>query len=336
MERLNRIYSYWDGENTPSHKIVLEWEQILSKELDIKIVIGSRLWDKICWHIENWHLTPIYHNILPKGELRLVFEMCARLKMRCQFDKNTIPVIIDYWLEDKFIPQFFEAYGKCPLILVTNREVYELLNSANPPVPVEHWPLSFPDQYAFKGVENYKKEYEFTIIGRPNPFFVRMLNLYCDRHPDFTYIMNNGNIHDRKYYTNRGDYVAEGKSRESYLDMIRKTRISCYTTPGLDESKKDSDRFNQVTPRVMELLCNGCHVIGHYPMTADVKWYRLNEIVPNINTYDEFEYQLDRMRVTDFDIGKMKSYMSRHYTSVRASMLTDILKKHNIKIGQKL
>lgn len=334
MDRLNRIYSYWDGENTPSHKIVLEWEQILSSELGLKIVVGSKLWDKICWHIEKNHLTPIYHSLVPKGELRLVFEMSARLIKRCEFDKNTIPVIIDYWLDDKYIPEFFEAYGKCPLILITNREVYDLLISTNPTVPIEHWPLSFPDQYAFKGNENYKKKYEFTIIGRPNPFFIRMLDRYCENHPDFTYIMSSGGIHDRKYVTNKGQFVAEGKSRESYLDMIRKTKISCYTTPGLDESKTDSDKFNQVTPRVMELLCNGCHVIGHYPLTADVKWYRLNEIVPNVNTYKEFEAQLDKMRVTDFDICKMKSFMSQHYTSVRASMLVNILKKYNIKIGQ--
>lgn len=71
--------------------------------------------------------------------------------------------------------------------------------------------------------------------------------------------------------------------------MIQKTKISCYTTPGIDESKKETSNFNQVTPRLFEMLCNQCHVIGHYPNSYDTNWYNLNSIVPNVDSYNDFE-----------------------------------------------
>ena len=116
------------------------------------------------------------------------------------------------------------------------------------------------------------------------------------------------------------------------LNVIRKTKISCYTTPGIDESKEESNDYNQVTPRLFELLCNGCQVIGHYPLTDDVLWYDLPSIVPNVNNYEDFEMILDEMRCKSIDVKSVMDFMSRHYTTKRVSELPDILKKYNFSI----
>lgn len=333
MRTLTTIWSFWDAQKYPSHKIVLEWEEILAKELNLKIRKGDKWNDKFHRCFEKFGITDLYHKILPKHNVRLDFVMCARLNKVCEYNKNTIPVIIDYWLEDKDIPAFVEVFKHCPLVLLTNKEVYDLLKAKGCTLNIEHWPLSFPDYYKLTPDKVKSKEYEFSVIGRPNPFFMRMLDRYCQTHDNFTYLMNNGDIHNRKYINHKGDVVADGNSRQDYLNMIRKTKISCYTTPGMDEAKKDTSKFNQVTPRVFELLANGCQVIGHYPQRgADVLWYHLSDVIPNVDNYDEFEEILDKMRSSTFDYDNVKKFMDANYTSTRAYMLREILAKYNIGV----
>ena len=333
MRYLTTIQSQRKTAQYPSFKIVYEWENILAETLGLKIRSDSEWWYKCYRRFEKNGLVGIYNYFLPKKDLHIDFIMEASTKKLCRITKNTIPVIIDFWLWEEEIPRFFEAYKNVPLLLLTNFEVYELLKKLNCPIPIEHWPLSYPDTSLFSIEENDEKIYDFCLFGRPNPFFIRMQEEYARKHPDFVYLTTTGTESNRKYYTNKGDFVCEDTSRESYLNMIRRTRITCYSTPGIDEGKKKTTSFNQVTPRLFEMLCNGCQVIGHYPADgADVKWYNLPSIVPNVNSYEEFEIILDNMRKTTADKTKIKSFMDKHYTSTRAKMLIGILRKYNIEL----
>lgn len=330
MRKVTKIFSERRWHFHPAWQIVYEWEDIIATKCKLNITVDNPLYNKVFRRFEKNNLVNLYHKLCLKRDIELMFVMNARIDKSCRHGKNSIPVIIDYWLDDCDISEFFEAYKFVPLMLITNREVYDILKSKHPPFPIEHWALSYPDKYELTEESIFDKEFEFTLIGRPNPFFIRLLDEYCMKHPDFTYIKNNDNIHDRKFINHKGEIVADGNSRNSYLDMIKKTKISCYTTPGLDESKLDSNRFNQVTPRLFELLCNGCQVIGHYPIAADTEWYELPNIIQNVDNYKQFECVLDKMRTTSFDKKSVIEFMKRHYTSVRALELKKILGKYNI------
>lgn len=331
--RLTRIDS--TNARQPSWQIVKEWDEMIAKELQLPIRKDCRPIRWIKSRLNEHGLSWIYRALFINTNLNLRFIMGADTKKVCDVNKYTIPVIIDFWLQDKDLKGFYESYSHAPLVLLTNKEAYDFLKAHDCPLPIEHWPLSFPDQYALSKEVLTRKDYEFTIIGRPNPFFVRLLDEYCKRHSDFEYIMNNGDIDHREYVTNRGRFIAKDTGRKSYLDVIRRTKISCYSTPGVDEGKHGSNGYNQVTPRLFEMLCNGCQVIGHYPQNgADVEWYGLNSVIPNVNTYEEFEATLDKLRKTQFDYEKVDIFMKKHYTSQRAMSLRQILDKHNIKIGR--
>ncbi len=333
MQRtLSSLSSIREIENYPSLGIVCEWEDILSRELRIKINKDTVRKRNLFWKIERLGLTNIYHFLLRRHDLSLRFVMSAKDSNRCINNKNTIPVLIDFWLEEIQLQNFYEAYKHCPLVLVTSAEVHEFLKQHNCPLNVEHWPLSYPDYYRMKKEDDIQKKYEFCIFGRPNPFFIRLLDEYCKKHPDFTYISNNGDINHRLYIDHWGNIIAEDNGRQSYLDMIAKTKISCYTTPGIDEAKKESSRFNQVTPRLFELLTNGCSVIGHYPDNPDTRYYDLKSIVPNVNNYGEFENVLDLFRTKPIPRNKIMQYMDNHYTSTRVKQLFSILRKYDISI----
>lgn len=315
-----------------SYDIVYEWEDVLSEKLNISIKEYSRINELYHGRFEKNALVDLYHCIHKREDFGLHFIMRAETKKKCILNSNKIPVIIDFWLLKRDLPRFYEAYKYIPLLLVTNKEVYDLLKTQNCPFPVEHWPLSFPDKYIPQTVAPQKK-YDFAILGRPNPFFIRLLDEYVSKHPGFKYVINNGNIKSREYRTNEGKFVAKDIGRESYIQMLKDTRVTCYTTPGLDESKKETTLFNQVTPRLFEMLANGCHVIGHYPPAgADVKYYNLSTVIPNVNNYADFERELNRMLSTPFDVNKAKAFLVNHCTSVRAEMLKDILGNHGIVV----
>lgn len=315
----------------PSWQILKDWEQILSEKTGLPIHKDTRVLRYIKTKLNKYGVSYIYKKLYDRKTLGIRFIMAATTTDICDVNRFTLPVIIDFWLQEKELPAFYDVYKDSPLILVTNLEVYNFLKSQNCPLPIEHWPLSYPD-FCGMTAEKLEKVYDFCFIGRPNQFFVRLLDKYVEKHPNFRYIMNNGNIDNRLYIDNNGNFVAKDTGRESYLDMIRKTKITCYSTPGVDESKKNANGYNQVTPRVFEMLCNQCHVIGHYPDTADTKWYNLKEVVPNVDNYDEFESWMDYFRATPFDIEKVTSYVSKHYTSTRVDSLLKILNKYHISL----
>ena len=331
MRKLTKVLSMCAPQ--PSWRIVEEWDRIISDTLGLKFKGETKATRYLKFNILNkYGLAPLINSLRRQGNIGIRFIMEASTKKSVFVNRNTIPVIIDFWLEDKDLPDFYEAYKDCPLVLITNKEVYDMLRAKGCPLIIEHWALSYPDQYAMKD-ELIEKEYEFCVFGRPNPFFMRLLDEYSAKHPDFSYIINNGDINNRQYMTNRGDFVAKDTGRNSYLDMISKTKISCYTTPGLDESKKITGSYNQVTPRLFELLCNQCFVVAHYPNTEDTQWYRLSDYVPNVDNYEQFEKCMNDYRNRNFDLNKYREFMSNHYSSKRAHTLTQLLKKHNIALN---
>lgn len=110
-----------------------------------------------------------------------------------------------------------------------------------------------------------KKDFEFTVIGRPNPFFIRLLDEYSSKHPDFEYITNNGDIDHREYVTNRGRFIAKDTGRASYLDVIRRTKITCYSTPGIDEGKKEVTVTIKLLQDCLKCCAMGVKSLGIIP-----------------------------------------------------------------------
>ena len=159
-----------------------------------------------------------------------------------------------------------------------------------------------------------------------------MLKQYEITHPDFKYILGSRSSKNREYIDNHGNFIAKDSGCESYIHMIRSSKITCYSTPGLDSNKSETSIFNQVTPRLFEMLAGGCYVLAHYPDNADTRFYELDKYVGNIPDYETFEMRLDYLRKSapmDFSIAH--EFLNKHYTSTRVHMLFSILDKYQIE-----
>ncbi len=157
------------------------------------------------------------------------------------------------------------------------------------------------------------------------------LNKYIDTHKDLRYAYCDVSKSVRRngtkvliYYDSDGNCLGDADTREKYMGLLRKTKCALYSTPGMDE-RKFTNGFNQVTPRFLELLASGCHVIARYPDNPDTQWYHLNDFCKSVETYEEFEAQMDYARTHDIDREKYKNYLAQHCTSKRAEQLQEIL-----------
>ena len=314
-------------------KIVYEWEDIIAQngKISLRYEKASHFHKVYGW-IKRFHLVNLYKSLKSSENLSLFFVMKADVVKEPWLNKSTIPVIIDFWLKEADLPSFYQAYKDCPLVLVTSAEIVEFLKSHNCPLNIEHWPLSIPDYMKPKCKENYENIYDLCFLGRPSPYFVEMLKKYELSHPEFRYIVGSRSSKNREYIDNKGNFIAKDTGRESYINMIRSSKITCYTTPGLDSNKSETSMFNQVTPRLFEMLAGGCYVLAHYPDNADTRFYELDKYVGNIPNYDSFEKKLDMLRLAppmDFSIAN--EFLDKHYTSTRIKMLFSILDNYKIK-----
>ena len=93
----------------------------------------------------------------------------------------------------------------------------------------------------------------------------------------------------------------------------------------MDDDKKTGSNFHQVTPRFLELLAAGCHVICRYQKNSDTDFYELEKFSKSVDSYTEFENQLDLALSREIDVQMYTEYLKNHITSTRVEQLKDIL-----------
>lgn len=330
MRHVKSILSIRNKKNlkTRSWDIVFEWEDIISQKLGLEI--KDKKDSLFSVFLQKIRLNKVINRFFRSKYLSLEFVTDVQLKSNCYASCNTIPIIIDFWYENEDdIIKFIKHFKFVPLLFVTNKEVQKLLSSYNCPFVVEHFPLSLPDQYKLQDPSITKnKKYDFGFVGRIDSFFLDLVQRYAENHEDFEYVYSKGISVEREFWTNKGKYLGKDVGRESYINFLRETKISCYSTPGMDATKKV--KYNQVTPRLLEMLANGCQVIGHYSLSDDVIWYNLPSVVKNVDNYEDFEKELDSLRKKDFDFNKVSGFLSRHYTSSSVLLLSEALNKHSL------
>ena len=165
-------------------------------------------------------------------------------------------------------------------------------------------------------------------MGRQNPVLEGFLKQYIKEHPDLYYVYRELKDGKFNYYTNRGESLGDINTREKYMKLMRSARCGLYSTPGIDGGEKRTNGFSQVTPRFLELIACGCHVIARYKPNSDTDYYELERFSKPVDSYEQFERMLDEARSSEVDIQLYSSYLSKHYTSVRANQLREIIRNY--------
>lgn len=307
--------------------IVYEWEDVIARLLGIPFEF-----ERSCAYNKFIKRLPFLSHFLYHGKKTfLTFDMQAACKnswksVNLHNNKHVIPIIIDFFLKPESIPAFDKAHNKNSLVLISSKEAYEFLKANGSTLNLAHWGLSISDKYKITPETRFEKKYDLILMGRPDAQLIAWLHAYCLKYPDFKYVERRHVDGSFIYYSSDGERVGTVDTREDYIQFMRSARIGFYSTPGINDTEGRANGFNQVTPRFLELIACGCHIIARYPHNPDTDLYQMSRICPNTTTYEMFEEQMNKARNTPVDMKLYVDYLSAHYTSTRVKQLTEIIK----------
>lgn len=246
-------------------------------------------------------------------------------------NKHIIPCIIDFFEPKEKLQDFYKKHSHNKVLLVSSPFDFQYLKENNYPGRVELFAYSLSDKYAIPVVP-VEKKYDVVLTGRQDPLLYSFFKEYIYKHPEVTYVKRGASLeNDREktkdYYVNGKECLGAVETREKFIQLQSQGRVTLYGTQGyLDGFTKG---FYHMTPHFLEIIASCSHVIMRYPTGkdgVDPQFYEFDKFSPSIETYEQFETAMNKALTTDVDVKMYSEYLSKHYTSVRAKQLKELLK----------
>lgn len=344
---LSDILSSRYFEHNPNHHLIYEWEEDFSTALAIPIVNAKPFYRKVIYNrYTKKLLNTLSESILQKlnniislsalsrdtAGYSLAFELSVINVPDFSTTAKAVPLMIDFW-KNTDLASFYKTYRNCKLILISSLETFNFLKADNCPLPIKHLGLSLSDRYRLDENTHYEKKYDILLAGRLNIRTNQVLRDYLEefihRYPDTEYLYQQEIDGEYYYVSNKRGTIGKFHTRQDYIDLLRASKISFYSTPGLDGGEKRTGGFNPVTPRYLELLSAQCLLLGRYPKNEETDFYELPKVCPNIDTYEDFETTLlGYLNQKNTSFATHRKILDKHYTSRRAQQLAEILHQY--------
>lgn len=310
-----------------AHHIIYEWEDVIANKLSMPIV-----------NVSGWGIYLLIDKVLNRIHLNLFgwlrikkvlsFQLSASIRSSWRNSKNVIPWIIDFYIPKQEYEEFFLATKNNKIVFISSLEVYDSLSSHRmfDAQKYIHLPLSVPDKYKINVDYKFDKKYDLVMLGRSDSLLNKFVERYACEHSNFNYITRIADNTSFTYYINNHKGKSEllkSKSHDAYLDIMKQAKVGIWSTRGLDDPKCNG--YNQVTPRLFELITSGCHVLARYPKNADTAFFEIDKFCPNIENYRQFCTELEKRLTVGVDMDFYARYMDKHYTSQRVAAIKSIL-----------
>ena len=326
------------------YHLIYEWEDDLADYLKVPVLNGVPRYRKLIinrvirklatllgggvWRTLN-NLIETTNISRPLNGHYFAFEIGPKDFPDFSNSKRAIPAFIDLWKPMDLVS--FESINKeCPLVLISSLETIEYLQEHNCKLNLAHLPLSLSDRYQAKAGVLYEKTYDIVLAGRTNPVLRKFLDKFVQDKPEVELVAQQEVNGELIYVSNKKGPLGKLDSREEYIQLLRASKIAFYTTPGIDGGEKRTGGFNPVTPRFLELLSAKCLIVARYPDNADTRFYELNRVCPNVDSYAQFEELLLKyLQSPSVPVSLYEEIVRRHATSRRAEELQYLLKQLN-------
>lgn len=317
---IDQVNTKRDFDKSFYYEIVYEWEDVIAKNLHLQLynenpLLYNRIFKR---------LPLVITNLANTKKNSFVFDMWPMLLHGVNNRKNIIPNIIDFYVLPNELPVFYKNYSHNPIVLISSRQAYAYLQKyhAEQHIHFGHLALSLPDKYAITPKTHFRKKYDLVLTGRNNdPVLNKFLEQYEQENPDFSYVKSNPQK-GYQLYDNRGNRAGSTKSREEYMNLMKQARAAFYIAHMVDYMDYP---FHQITPRFLEYVACGCHILARYQENEDSDFYELGKFSPNITEYSQFKGLMDKARNEDVDMSMYSRYLEKHYTSCRTKELQSII-----------
>lgn len=316
--RLEGILTQRRWEKRVSFDLIYAWEEIFARELGIPLVPRHRMVEAICRRLPG-------HQSVPTGRKNLLLTEMNPMPGENAYNRvHVVPYWVDFFLREPSLPKLVRSYNGCPAIFVSSREAFEFLVEQDTGLPLHHLALSLPDGVLCDRLP--EKAYDVALMGRPDAVLSGFFQRYVGEHAcTFVYRkMEKGRF---LYFDQAGNCLGDMDNYDKYIDLMRRCRVGLYATPGLDPADGRTQGFSQVTPRFLEYLSAGCHVLMRYKSNPDTDFFELGQFCPSVDTYEVFESKLTDFLYRPADMNRYRDYLARHTTSARAREMQRILSR---------
>lgn len=329
MRKLGGIYTIRDTIHPYYWDVVYEWEEELSKALGIPLIPVGNQYDLIykpstgrkILNRFNFYQNVDKYLVEPK-QYYLAFHIGPPGVYSFHTRKDVIPIIIDFWKNEN-LTKLESILALNKTVFVTSKEVYNYLLDKKLKINLEHLALSLPDSLITQDFTE-SREFDLIQVGRQNNTLSYYVKLLLAEFPGISYVYGEKIDGKIQMCSSTKGRLGEYNTRKSFLNLLRKTKISLLSAPGLDDDGVRTGGFSPVTPRFLESAACNCHLIGIYPDNEDFLYYGINEICVNVKDYESFRRQvlmcLDQKVVPNY-----QTFLKRHLTSKRATELKEKL-----------
>ncbi|MEO6979731.1 MAG: hypothetical protein ABI113_15185, partial [Mucilaginibacter sp.] len=284
---LKIIYTERYFNNWPTWPLIYEWENVIAGSLSLEFADSSKA------SVTTLYLDKILRftsrNIF--GDNRLIifadkfiskppaifFELLPRGSFYFTGSKNTIPVIIDF-SKTIDLKLFYNAYKNCKAVLIANLQAYNYLKQSKCPLNIYHFPQSLADKYKISPGAGFKKMYDVIIPGRVDSVLLGFLTAYQKKFPDIECLYREYINQEFVYISNKTGIHYRGHKRDEYMNLLKASRVTLYSTVGIDGDEERTGGFSPVTPRFLEMVSAGCHIMARYPVNEETQYFELDKI----------------------------------------------------------
>lgn len=321
---IKQIYTNrFKGGQNYAQPIIYEWEDDISREIDIPIVNTPSIYNFVNRHKNLPQLIAPY-----KDTFRFVVN--GRDSDNPMNSKHIVPCIIDFFEKEGQLQEFYSKHSKNKIVLLSSPFDYQYLKEKKCPINIGLFPYSLSDRWAITNTK-IEKKYDVVLTGRQDPLLYSFFVEYIKKHPDVSYVkrgkgLENDVQKNKEYYLNGKDCIGAVETREEFMTLQSQGRVSLYGVQGyMDGFTKG---FYHMTPHFLEIIACASHVIARYPIGADgidAQYYEFDRFSPSVETYEQFEYTMDNALKSEVDLNKYQSYLKKHYTSTRVQELVKLL-----------
>ncbi len=303
--------------------IIYEWEDEISRELNIPIVKTPPIYNIINHHnIHSSWIAPY------KNTFRFVTNgKCYDEPMN---SKHIIPCVIDFFEKGNQLQDFYTKHSRNKIVLLSSPFDYQYLKENRCPINIGLFPYSLSDKWTISN-QKIEKKYDIVLTGRQDPLLYTFFLEYIKKHPNVTYVKRGKELENdiqktKEYYLNGKDCIGAIGTREEYMKLQSQGKVTLYGVQGYMEGFTKG--FYHMTPHFLEIIACVCHVIARYPTGSDgidAQYFEFDKFSPSIETYEQFESAMNGALNSEVDLNKYQSYLKKHYTSVRVQELVKLL-----------
>lgn len=291
----------------PTWQMIHEWEDYLTVSLGARFKPLS----PACMVADPFYREGMYDIVyLPISDMLRYYEK----------NRQILPIVMDLWQKD--FEQFERLASNFRLIFLTSLQVFRVMRDRGLS-NIRYLPFALADKYLdYPAAE---KTIDIVQFGRRDKLLESYMEQLLKRHPHLHYLTTVTEDDTVYFFSNQQGRLQESDSRESFMKMLSRCKISLVHSPGMDE-QGTSGEIMPVSPRYLESIAAGCHLVGRIPRHDEFDLLGIRPFCHHADDYETFEHTVLTLLSGQPPSGKERhELLCRHACSVRAGQLHTLL-----------